>query len=339
VKRSQRHRAVCALALAGGLVSEAGFAQRPEPSVTHFELRAPLGCSSVEDFAAHVRKRSSRIVLVPGPAPWLLLVEIQEQPGGVMRGSVKVVEPEGATRSRRLKASSCAEAVEALSLIATVTLDPDALLTEPEPEPEPAPAPKLEPPPLKPKAGPKVVPPPPPRETRPGYRLSFGVAAAALFNQAPELAPGASAAVALELLPGAVLSPLLRLSVLHVERRGIVTFSGKANFAFTLPTLDVCPVRLGPPLLAVRPCAYGSVGLLEVWGSGAARPETHARPSGWAGGALWLGFRVSEAFEIIADGRAAAAMGRDRYGFDNRGFFTTPTLGFSAELGVAGGFP
>lgn len=332
------------MALAGGLVSAPGFAARPEPPAVHFELRAPAGCSSVEDFAAHVRKRSARFVLVAGPAPRTLLVEIQEQRGGVLRGSVKVVEADGATRSRRLKASSCAEAVEALSLIATVTLDPDALLAEPEPEPTPEPEPPPpppppSPPPPKPKVRPRAVQPSPAQEGGSRYRLSFGVAAAVLLNQSPEPAPGASAAVALELFPSELVSPFFRVSVLHAQRRRIEVPGGQANFAFTLPTLDVCPVRLGPPVLAVRPCAYGSLGLLEVWGAGTAHTEAHSRLSGWAGGALWAGLRLSEALEIIADGRAGAALRRDRFGFDNRSAFTTPTLGFSAELGVAGGFP
>ncbi len=321
------------------LVTVPGFAQlASEP--THFELRAPEGCSSVEDFAAHVKKRSSRIQLVAGTAPRSLVVEIQEQAGGV-RGSVKVLEKDGSTRSRQLKASTCAEAVEALSLIATVTLDPDALLAEPEPEPEPKPtvSPKPKPPAEKPRPVRPAPPPPPPSEAAAPYRFSLGVGAALLFNQAPKLAPGASVAVALELRPGHVLSPLVRLSVVHAQRRDISEPGGSASFAFTLPTLDVCPVRLGPRAFGVRPCAYASVGLLKAWGSATAQTEAHARLSGAAGGALWVGWRVSEVFEIIADGRAGAATPRDRFGFDNRGFFTTPRVGFSAGLGVAGGFP
>ncbi|MDF3066370.1 MAG: hypothetical protein K0R38_1971 [Polyangiaceae bacterium] len=330
------------MALAGAGVTVPSYADAPAAEPTHFELRAPEGCSSVEDFSARVRKRSSRILLVPGPAPRSLVVEIQELSPGVLRGSVRVVEPRGGARSRQLKASSCAEAVEALSLIATVTLDPDALLAEPEPQPEPEPEPKPPPP------TPAAARPPAPRapepaagaaEARAGYRLSVGLGGALLFNQIPEPAPGGSAAVALELRPGHVLAPFIRLSVIHAQRRNIPEPGGAASFAFTLPTLDVCPVRVGSRDVGVRACAYGSVGLLEVWGSASGESESHSRLSGSGGGALWLGARVSEVFEIVADGRAGALFPRDRFGFDNRGFFTTPRLGFSAGLGVAGGFP
>lgn len=271
------------------------------------------------------------------------MVEIQEQLPGVLRGSVRVVEPGGGARSRQLRASTCAEAVDALSLIATVTLDPDALLAEPEGEPEPEPELTAKPPPRpaelqhRPRG---VQPqPPPPRESVAAYRFSVGLGAALLFNQAPELAPGASAALALELWPGAVLAPFVRLSLVHAQRRGIAEPGGSASFAFTLPTLDVCPVRLGPRELGIRPCAYGSVGMLEAWGSASGAGESRARLSGSGGGSLWVGLRVSEAFEIVADGRVGALFPRDRFGFDNRGFFTTPRLGFSAGLGLAGGFP
>ena len=116
---------------------------------------------------------------------------------------------------------------------------------------------------------------------------------------------------------------------------------GKAPAApgFTLPTLDACPVRLGPRALGVRPCAFGSLGLLRAWGDAKLQSETHSRLYGAAGVALWLGWRVSEVFEIIADGRVGAPFRRDEFAFNRAVFFKTPTPGFSVGLGVAGGFP
>jgi hypothetical protein len=334
------------VALAGACVTAPSLAKEPaEP--THFELRAPAGCSSWEDFSSRVQQRSARILLTARPAARSLLVEIREQGPALFRGTVRVVERRGAARSRQLKASSCAEVVDALSLIATVTLDPDALLAEPEPEPKAKPEPTPEPPPpvaTKP-AAPAAKPAPQPRET-PGasesgepFRLSVGGAALLLVNQAPEVAPGGALSVALELRPGHVVSPFLRLSLVHAQRRNVPEALGYANFAFTLPTLDVCPLRIGPRAFGVRPCASASLGLLQVWGAAAAAGESHARLSGFAGASLWAGLRVSEVLEIVADGRAGAALWRDRYGFDNEPFFRTPSLGISAGLGVAGGFP
>jgi hypothetical protein len=345
VKRPRRHRAAAALALAFSLDAARSLAE-PESEPIHFELRGPDGCNGSEDFAAHVRKRSARIRLIPGPAPRSLVVVIREAPSGTFQGSVRVSERGGRGRARQLKASSCAELVEGLSLIATVTLDPDALLAEPEaeqkPEPETQPEPRkaLPPPstPRKPEARPEP-PRPSPRPAEESSRWSFGASAVALFNQAPAIAPGAAAGVALELQPGRILSPFVRVSVLHAQRRHVAEAGGAASFAFTLPTLDFCPVRLGPRAVGVRPCLYGSLGMLEAWGSATAGGETHRRLTGSGGGALWLGVRVSEVFEIVLDGRLGALAPRDRFGFDGRGFFTTPALGFSAGLGVSGGFP
>jgi hypothetical protein len=347
VKRSQRQQAVCALALAGICVigplraQEAPPTQaqaQPQPEATRFEFRAPVGCSSAEDFAARVRSRSARIRLVAGAAAKRsLVVDIQEPSAGVLRGTVTVVEPDGATRTRQLKAGSCAEAVDALSLIATVTLDPDAMLGEPAPEPEPKPKPE----PPRAARRPAEPPHPPPAPPQEPFRLSFGLAASALLNMAPEPAFGGAASAALELNPGQLLAPFLRLSLTHAQRRGLAAGAGDANFAFTLPTLDACPVRLGPRAFGVRPCVSGSVGLLRVWGSGAeaTRLEDHLRVYGAAGAALWLGVRVSEAFEIIADGRALLPFWRDQFTFDDVVFYRTIAPAFSAGVGVAGGFP
>jgi hypothetical protein len=319
-------------------VATPAFAQRPiEEEATRFQFRAPPGCSSADDFAARVGRRSRRIRLVSdASARRSLVVEIQQaSASSALRGTVTVVDVDGATRQRQLKASSCEEAVEGLSLIATVTLDPDAMSGEPPPD-EPGPKPEApKPPPKQPR--PKPSPPrAPPNES---YRFSFGLAGALLLEMAPAPVLGATASAAFELNPGRLASPLWRLSVTHAQRRGVAEPGGSASFAFTLPTLDACPVRLGPRALGVRPCAFGTLGLLRAWGDATLQNETHSRVYGAAGVALWLGWRVSEVFEIIADGRVGAPFRRDEFAFNRTAFFKTPTPGFSVGLGVAGGFP
>jgi hypothetical protein len=310
----------------------------PDPEPTRFVYSAPPGCGSADDFSARVQKRSQRIRLVAqGTASRSLAVEIQPpDAAGVLRGKVTVTEPDGATRARQLKASSCEEALDGLSLIATVTLDPEALLGEPEPPPEPPP-PKATPPP---KLPPKQSPPPPPPPPSSPYRLSFGVGGAVLIQHPPEPAWGGFASVALELRPGRAISPFFRLSVAHTQIRDTPARDFQASFAYTLAALDACPVRLAAGPVGIRPCGFANAGLLEVWGSGApVENETHRRFFGSAGPALLVLVRLSEAVEITADARAGLAFVRDEFAFDNRGFFTTPTLGFSSGIGIAGGFP
>ena len=341
VKRSQRPRAACAcaLSLAGLLAAGRGLGQTsPEAEPTRFVFQAPAGCGSAEDFSARVAKRSARIKLVAeGTAARSLSVEIQPpDAAGVLRGRVTVVEPDGATRARQLKASTCEEALEGLSLIATVTLDPEALLGEPEPAPE-SPPPKAKPTPPKPEPPPPALPLRP--EPAPYYRLSFGLAGTVLLETAPEPAFGGQASVMFELNPGEVLAPAWRLSVSHAQLRGVPESIGEANFAYTLPTLEVCPVRLGPQVFGIRPCGFASAGVVKVWGSEVFQEESHLRFFGSAGPSLLALVRVSKAIEIIADGRLGVAFKRDQFAFDGMPFFTTPALGFSSGLGVAGGFP
>lgn len=341
MKRSQRHTAARALAFAGVAVVTPAWAQHGvDAEATRFEFRAPAGCSSAEDFAARVGRRSRRIHLVnDASVRRSLVVEIQQaSSASVLRGTVTVVEPDGATRTRRLKAANCEEAVEALSLIATVTLDPDAMTGEPPPD---EPPPKPEPPKPNPPSPPPKKPPPrfhraPPNEP---YRFSFGLAGALLLEMAPEPVPGATASAAFEINPGSIASPFWRLSVTHAQRRGVPAPGGTASFAFTLPTLDACPVRLGPRAFGVRPCAFVTLGLHRAWGDDMPQSETHSRLYGAAGVSAWAGWRVSETFEIIADGRVGAPFRRDELAFDHSVFFRTPTPGFSVGLGVAGGFP
>jgi hypothetical protein len=307
-----------------------------DPVATRFQLHSPAGCGSAEEFVAKVQRRSARIRLLPeAPAARSLIVEIQPpDAAGALNGTVTVVEPDGATRSRQLKAKSCDEAMEGLSLIATVTLDPEALLSEPTeeealPPPPVVPAPVVPAPVVKPAASPAAA----------RYRVSVALEASALFEASPEPALGGSAAVAFEARPGQVWSPLVRFSLLHTERRGLAQRVGDANFAFTVPALELCPVRLGPTPLAVRPCAFGAIGLLKVWGSEAYEKEAHARPWGSAGASMLLAMRLSKVLEIIVDGRAGLALLRDEFAFDEVVFFKPRPLLFSAGVGLAGGFP
>lgn len=291
---------------------------------------------------AKVQQRSSRIRLTAeAVAGRSLIVQIQPpDAAGALAGSVTVIEPDGATRPRQLKAKSCDEAMAALSLIATVTLDPEALLSEPAEQPPP---PVAAPPVTARKPATSRVPPRPaprPSPPREPYRWSFGVEAAALVSSSPQPALGGGAAAAIEINPGQLLSPLFRLSFTHAQRRAVaVGTAGEANFAFTVPALEVCPVRLGPRVIGVRPCAYGGLGLLEVWGSGPGQSESHQRATGSAGGALLLNLRLSEVFEIIVDARGGLPFLRDDFAFDDVVFFKTRTLVFSAAVGVAVGFP
>lgn len=310
---------------------------------TRVTYRAPAGCGSAEDFSERLRERLPRLRLVTeGTASRLLAIEI-DAAGGRWRGKVTITDMDGATRARALEASSCEETLAGLSLIAAVTLDPDSALSEPEAKPEPAAEPepaapeRARPPPALPPRRPS--PPAASMSARESYRLSFGAGGSALMRFAPEPAWGGHVALAFELQAQRFWSPLGRLSVAHVQLRDLTVGPFEAGFAYTLPTLEVCPARIGPRAFGIRPCAFVSAGLLKVWGEGGLRNETHERFFGEAGAGLLSGLRLGEVFEIIVDARAGLPFEAHRFAFDGMAFFTTPPVGFASSLGLSGGFP
>jgi hypothetical protein len=350
VKRPLSLLGALALACAGSCAGEARA--QSEAILVRLELRSPAGCGSVGQFEEQVRRRTTRIRLTTeAEIARALVIVLKPAARGTVRGTATVIEPDGTQRARKLSAKSCDEAIAALALIAVVTLDPEALLAPPPDEsaPPPEPPPSAEPPPT-PAPAPAPAPPPPapraPPASRPDevgspspLRVTIAAQAAASFGVAPQPAWGGALSVALELRPGRVFAPLGRLTVAHTQRRGVTRQAGTANFAFTLPALDLCPVRLGPPALGLRPCGYAALGLLHAWGSATAELEEHRRLSGSGGASLLLGIELSEALEIIADGRGGFAFQRDRFAFDGVGFYRTGLLVFSAGAGLGGRFP
>lgn len=321
---------------------------------TRLEFRGAAGCSSAQEFATQVQRRSSRIALVTaGIAARSLRVEIRQVgTGGAWRGSIRVVEPNGSSRARELKAGSCTEAVDALSLIAAVTLDPDALAEPAEPDsaapsdaartddrPRDAAQSDSTPPATPVPARPPPAQPPVERAPPRGHRLSVGASAVVLQGVAPALLPGGAVSVAFELNPGRTLAWFGRVSLAHAERRGVVEPGGNASFALTLPTLELCPLRFGPRAFGVRACGYGGLSWMKAWGEAALRGESHERLRGVVGLGLSASIRLSERLEIIVDGRAQLPLLRDAYALDDVVFYRTARLGFYGGAGLSGGFP
>lgn len=354
MNRSRRLRVLLAAVLTGAescarLAAAQTAAPPAQAEAARLEFRAPSGCSSAEEFAAQVRRRSARLVLVSaGAAARSLRVEIQ-QAGTSWRGSIRVVEPDGTSRARQLKARSCAEAIDALSLIAAVTLDPDALAEPPEAHPEgktPPDAPRpddrapstTKPAPRASQALP-VQPAPYARAERSHYRVGVGASAIMVQGVAPALLPGGAISVALELASSRTIAWYARLSLGHAERRGLQEPGGNASFALTQPLLDLCPLRLGPRVLGVRPCAFGGFSWMKAWGEAVAESQPHERLRGVVGVGLSAQLRLSEAIEIIVDGRAGVPLVRDAYALDDVVFYRTARLGFSGGAGLVAGFP
>jgi hypothetical protein len=251
-------------------------------------------------------------------------------------GELRLIERDGSLRQRSVRFTSCAEAVEGLALITVVSLDPQALLQAPPPQPAPektTPTPVKSGEPAKPVA-PSPAPPPPRPSPRTHLEGALGGELVAGFQQLPRTALGGALFVDVASGSPSWFAPLLRLAVVHSERRGISSGDTEANFALSQATLTGCPVKLGDPPISLRPCAFTTAGVLRAWSSDSFGLHARTRPT-WAwGGSLLASLQVTQTTEIIADFQAASPLVRDRFEVPPTWSWTTPALYLSTGVGL-----
>jgi len=318
-------------------ITRPSFAEDLPP--TRLEYRVPAGCPTVEEFSERVRRRSTRIQLVTeGSGLRTLVIEVLEDQQS-LKSSVRIVEIDGTERTRNLKAKDCNEAIDGLALIATVSLDPEAMLdVPPEPEPEPEPPPKPPPPPVKK----PVKPPPPPKKPPPKpdpLRWGVGAGATALFETAPRPLFGGTLAGILEYRSDSVVSFMGRFGVTYgseyTERRDL----GVAGFRPTFGTLDLCAIRFGAEWIAGHLCVSALGGVLTSKGTETEAGRTF-HPIFGAGGGSFIGvIRLGEIFEIVLHGTAGFALSRHQFRFaPNDNFWKMSLLQSSAGVTLGVGF-
>jgi hypothetical protein len=283
------------------------------PTVTAaLSLVAPEGCGSEADLATSITRRSDRIRIDP-TSDRRLSITIRTD-GALTRVELSLTQPTGRHSTRKLKASSCEEALEAAALVAAVSLDPAAStalapLEENESPRAPAPPPVVEPPRLA-KAAPQ--PPPPLPKVR---RWSFGVVALGEAHWAPApqamLGPGVVLFGSYEMT--SVLAPTLRAkgSLGFWSRRVAVDDAGSVRFTLRSLSGELCPVRLGVPVLGVLPCGFWTEG--RLWVAGRKFPVTHEYDRPWRayGGSLVAWYRPVFPVEIQAGIQIGATRYRD----------------------------
>ena len=328
-------RSLSACSIACCAMLTAPHAQAEPLGPTLLEYQAPADCPTVADFQRSVQRRSARIRFVDeGSHDRALAISLQEN-GPAVVGELRLVEADGSLRQRSVRFTSCSEAVEGLALIATVSLDPQALLEGPPPEaevPPPAPAAALPKPKLEP--APPTKPPPVALKRSASIKTNLGAQLEVYVHAFPQAALGGQAYFDLTFRPEQRFAPLLRAAFTHVERRGISEGSGEANFTLSVGTLSACPWRIGGAVLEVRPCIWASGGALRSWSSATTKPHTHTSQY-WAWGGSALAFaELAEAVEIIADVGVGAPLLRDDFVFEGNQFWKTPALYLSTGLGL-----
>ena len=344
-------RGLAASAVLCALLCGARGARAEEQGPTLLAYTAPADCPAVGDFQRSVQRRSTRIHFVDEGSHERELSIYLRKEGDFTIGELRLIEQNGTLRQRSVRFNTCAEAVEGLALIATVSLDPEALLAAPKaPTPAPSadtptPAPTSSPPPSRPLPT-RQEPKQPTRSSLstsdlPGLEIDIGAEFNVYFNALPKPAIGGSAFVDIGAASRHLFSPLIHAAISHVEQLGFrpslpsdsPELGAEANFALTLVTVAGCPLRIGNTTLVFRPCVVGSVGNLRSWTTHAAStPSDHFYASSGGSGTLTL--RLGELVEIIGDAGVGVTLQPYTVEFDTSDvIWKTPLLYISTGLG------
>jgi hypothetical protein len=356
-------RSVRAVLVAVAVVLAASVVRAEERAARTFSLKASsvAECPAIESFSRRVLARTSRARLATSEsADVAFVLSVAPDPEGAS-GTLGVTE--GATQSvRSVRGASCEEVVDALALIAAVTLDPDAS-TEPivlDAPPEPTKERPAQPTQALPPASPRVSPP----ATRsnefvaPGLSWRFGGGVRGALSQG--LAPDpvfALGAFVSALLPGegSSLEPLFlagiwlgRSAEYDATNRGGEQL-GTAQFRWLAGDIIGCPLRLpATGALAVRPCLGFEAG--QLTGKGRAAKNSAEESATWLAmtGSARLDWTVFDVLQIDLTGGGFLSLTRDDFFFEpapgsagTEGVVVheIPAGGLRASIGVGALFP
>ena len=203
-------------------------------------------------------------------------------------------------------------------------------LPAPEPAPTPEPSPVPPPAPLSEPPAPEPAPPPPPPRALPvrapevdskvistpaDIDLGLGLAAALSIGVAPQPLLGGALWISAGWARDSMWSPELVLSAQYQGLGGVARVSGQADFALSVATLSLCPLRLGTAAFVLRPCVSGALGRLEAEGHATFDARSFERPWRAVGGTLEGLARVG-VVEFRAVLGAVAPLSKDRFSFD-----------------------
>jgi hypothetical protein len=296
---------------------------KPDDVTVSLALAGPPGCGSESELAARVAWRTSRVRFVPVGASERHLDVALETGLGSAVATLTLSLPNGRRATRVLRAATCDEAVDAAALVAAVTLDPAATVTEGPPVTD-TDAPAREP--DAPAASAKPVPP----SDRASDSRSENVASDASHSEvsgavfvagtlvsgpapAPLYGIGLGAMVTWD--RGSLISPAVRLTVSQFFGREFEDVGGTAYFSLLDLGADLCPLRIGDGGVALFVCGSFTAGALTA--EGRETNDAQARTRSWLslGGTLLLQARVVDWLEVDLFGVLAAPLLRDTFEF------------------------
>jgi hypothetical protein len=342
------------LVLLGAILMGRAAKAEPAESTTHADtedtaafvlLIAPDGCATRDALVAGIKKQSDRVRFVErGQAQRALFAEIRAIAGRGFSAGFTLIRSSGRIAQRQVVAKTCAEALDALTLLATLALDPredDKLVSANTPATNAS----TETPPTitVTQAQPKIVgapetPSPQSSTSAPAdgayWTVAAGAGGLATWGPSPSTMPGVLLYAGVGWNQREPFSPWLRISASHVGREGIATRGGTAGFALDLVGLDVCPLGVAHFKLNLRACAAGTLGQLSAQGSATRLPQNLHRPFATLGGVALLSFEPGLRIELTAFFGVNAPLVRDSFQFRSDVFFQVRPVTATAGIGL-----
>lgn len=302
----------------------------------------PADCSSAAEFIERAAPRLPALRLVEGRGDVGLEVILRPSGDGVAAELVIHLE-EGGTLSRSILASSCDEAVEAISFVASVALDPGA--SEPVLVQSSGPEAGSESEPTEDdadEAGRLDREEPTSRRRRRDHGAEvdsvglLAVGAAVGFGVAPEPLLGPELSLSWASGQPGVWSPAVVVQAQYVLAEGIRQQTGVASFHQGRANVSLCPSAFAVGVLSGRPCLGVAGGWVESEGSEIDVPSQATRPFFDTNLAARVQVALGRQSAIILSGYLGIPWIRDSYRFDSIVFHRTAAVtgGLSLSIGA-----
>ena len=323
------------LTTVSGLISPGRKASASEPeslSAIRIAFESDPDCATSAAFLSSVQPRLPAKYLVldeprnasGSPAPVQVTIR---RTGSGAEANLAVELRSQETRRRRIEATSCAEALEAIAFITAVALDPEQG-AEPLRE-EPSESEEL-PPPKSAQSRPEAKPEKGTSSSCWSVWARFGV----LGGAAPSLLGGGGLGTKWGCDEPGWWSTSLSIGGTFYMSPLISADGGSAFvYLFSAP-VDLCPSRWGGDLFALTPCITMTGGALLGQGVNTLEPESHLRPWLSVGGSLSLELAVHSRLALLARGSLEAPLLRYSFQFGDDAFYSVGGVAGRGTFGV-----
>ncbi len=166
--------------------------------------------------------------------------------------------------------------------------------------------------------------------------LHVGTAFEVVSEAGPLLLPGVGLGLYVASPPETGFGPSFaaHLQVSAFPGRTVEASGGDAHFRMLAGRLSLCPLAFRQGAFTLRPCAFGTWGVLEAKGTVTREPEEHTRPWGSVGGGLLAGVNATANIRIDVDAGLGTTLVRDAFQFEPDIFHRTAKLSGRAGLRV-----